>query len=77
MARILAVVDTFDAMTQDRVYRKGLPEEVALNELRIFSGSQFDAHLVKIYLEVRPHWIHKPIIDISQHSTERIFKRAA
>lgn len=41
MARIIAVADTFDAMTTTRPYRKGLPHQVALDELKKFSGTQF------------------------------------
>lgn len=55
-ARILLVVDTFDAMTATRAYRKGLPKEVAYEELRNFAGRQFDPHIVKIFLESHPLW---------------------
>lgn len=51
-ARILAVADTFDAMTSDRPYRKGLPHEYALEELRSNAGSQFDPQVVEAFLEV-------------------------
>jgi putative nucleotidyltransferase with HDIG domain len=49
-ARIILIADTFDAMTSTRVYRKGLPYEVAFNELVEFSGSQFDPGLVKHFI---------------------------
>jgi len=55
-ARVVTISDSFDAMTQSRVYRRGLSREFAFKELRTFSGSQFDAHLVKIFLEAFPHW---------------------
>lgn len=55
-ARIVLIADTFDAMTADRAYRKGLPAEVAFKELRDHAGTQFDPHLVKIYLEAKPKW---------------------
>ena len=42
MARFLAVADTFDAMTSDRPYRKGLPMETALIEIHKSAGTQFD-----------------------------------
>jgi HD-GYP domain-containing protein (c-di-GMP phosphodiesterase class II) len=51
-ARIIAVADTYDAMTSDRPYRNGLPEEVALEELRKFSGHQFDPEVVDAFLKV-------------------------
>jgi len=50
--RLLAVVDTFDAMTSDRPYRKGLPAERALAELREFSGTQFDPDIVELFFKV-------------------------
>ena len=46
-SRIILIADTFDAMTSTRPYRKGLPYEVAFEELREFSGSQFDPNLVE------------------------------
>ena len=39
-ARIIAVVDTYDAMTSDRPYRKALSHEIALAEIRLYSGTQ-------------------------------------
>jgi putative nucleotidyltransferase with HDIG domain len=47
-ARILSVVDAFDAITHDRPYRRGAPVEVALQELRREAGRQFDPRLVEI-----------------------------
>ncbi len=49
--RILCVADTFDAMTSDRPYRKGLPLEVAMGELRVKAGIQFDPKVVSIFCE--------------------------
>ncbi len=51
-ARIVAVVDAFDAMVSDRPYRAGLPVEEALRRLRKDSGSQFDPRIVDLFLEV-------------------------
>jgi putative nucleotidyltransferase with HDIG domain len=45
-ARIFAVVDTYDAMTTDRPYRKALPHEVADEEIVKMRGSQFDPEVV-------------------------------
>ncbi len=50
MARIISVADTFDAMTTDRPYRKGLPKEVALRELKDHAGIQFDANVVDAFI---------------------------
>ena len=42
IARIIAVADTYDAMTSDRAYRRALPHEVAIGEIERCSGTQFD-----------------------------------
>ncbi len=55
-ARIIVIADTFDAMTSNRPYRKALSQEVAFKELKTFSGRQFDAQLVKIFLESYSSW---------------------
>ncbi len=49
--RIILIADTFDAMTSSRTYRKGLPYEVAFEELVQFSGTQFDPNLVKLFIQ--------------------------
>lgn len=57
-ARVIAVVDTYDAMTNKRPYREALPEDKVIKELIDYSGSQFDANLVKVFLEALPYF-HK------------------
>ena len=49
-ARIFAVVDTFDAMTSDRVYRRARPAATAFAELRRFAGTQFDPAVVDSFI---------------------------
>ncbi len=51
-ARILAVADTYDAMTSNRSYRKGLPHEVAVEEIKNCSGSQFDPCIIEVFKEI-------------------------
>jgi putative nucleotidyltransferase with HDIG domain len=50
--RLLAVVDTFDAVMSDRPYRAGASLETAVRELLDNSGTQFDPKLVKTFLAV-------------------------
>ena len=51
-ARILAVSDSFDAMTADRSERAALSTEAAVDELHANAGTQFDAAVVDAFLSV-------------------------
>lgn len=51
-ARMIAVADTFDALTSSRPYRKGCSVEKAMSILRDVAGTQLDADLVRIFAEV-------------------------
>lgn len=51
-SRVLAVVDAYDAMTQDRPYRKMLMKEEALEEIRKNSGTQFDPSIAEIFVKM-------------------------
>ncbi len=51
-ARLLAVADTYDAMTSDRPYRKGLAIEIALGEIGKGAGTQFDPALAAAFVEL-------------------------
>jgi diguanylate cyclase (GGDEF)-like protein len=48
-ARIIAVVDAFDAMTNDRPYREAMPPAAALVEIRRNAGTQFDPAVVEAF----------------------------
>jgi len=50
MGRILCLADCFDAMTTSRTYRKALPLEVAMTEIRRCAGTQFDPALAESFL---------------------------
>lgn len=50
-ARIVAVADTFDAMTSARPYRPGLPLKTTLSELKRCAGNQFDPAVVDAFLQ--------------------------
>lgn len=52
-ARIIAVADSFQAMTSDRSYRRGMPEDLALAEIMRCSGTQFDPEVVAAFLKTR------------------------
>jgi HD-GYP domain-containing protein (c-di-GMP phosphodiesterase class II) len=54
MGRIICLADCFDAMTSNRTYRKALPLEVALAEIRRCSGTQFDPELAETFLKINP-----------------------
>jgi len=51
-AAILTVADTYDAITSDRSYRKGLPHEVAYSEIKKCSGSQFNPKVAEAFLRI-------------------------
>ncbi len=51
-ARIFAVVDAFDAMTNDRPYRRALPLEQALDEIRRAAGTQLDPSVVRAFVSL-------------------------
>jgi putative two-component system response regulator len=51
-ARIFAVADAFDAITSDRVYRKGKPYQAAAQELHDWAGKQFDPKVVEAFHRV-------------------------
>jgi HD-GYP domain-containing protein (c-di-GMP phosphodiesterase class II) len=51
-ARIFAVVDSFDAMTSERPYRRAMPVATALAQLRDVAGSQLDPRMVAEFLEL-------------------------
>jgi GAF domain-containing protein len=52
IARIISVADAYVAMTDERVYRKALSKEDAIEELKRCSGSQFDPQVVEAFLQV-------------------------
>ncbi|MDQ3985532.1 MAG: HD domain-containing protein [Actinomycetota bacterium] len=51
-ARIVAVCDAFDAMTSDRPYREAMPLDLACEELKRNSGTQFDPECVDLLVDV-------------------------
>ena len=51
-ARIMAIVDSYDAMTSTRSYRKALSREEAIRELQVKAGVVWDPELVKIFIRL-------------------------
>lgn len=52
LARIIAVADSFDAMTSSRSYRSAMPIDYAINEMQKCKGTQFDPKIVDAFLEI-------------------------
>ncbi len=53
LARIVAIADTWDAMTGDRVYRKGIPKDQALSVMeKERNTGQWDPHLIDAFVEM-------------------------
>ncbi len=65
--RLLAVSDTFDAMTSSRPYRKQLDPEQAVEEIKRCSGTQFDPKIVGAFLEVWTAGLFDPILTEPSH----------
>ncbi len=61
-ARVIAVADSFDAMTSDRPYRRAIPPATALSILREGRGTQWDPVVVDAFLRVmgRPTTLDRP-----------------
>jgi diguanylate cyclase (GGDEF)-like protein/PAS domain S-box-containing protein len=51
-ARIIAIADTYDAMVSERAYRHAYSKQQAIDEIERCAGTQFDPHLVKLFIEM-------------------------
>jgi HD-GYP domain-containing protein (c-di-GMP phosphodiesterase class II) len=51
-ARILAVADAFDAMTSERAYRERIDPDIAIEELKSLSGTQFDPMVIEAFVVI-------------------------
>lgn len=70
LARIMAVADTYDAMTSDRPYRKGLAHEVAIEEIKKCAGGQFDPELAELFVTCTPDQLERSADEARGWSTE-------
>ncbi|OFZ31179.1 MAG: integral HD domain-containing protein [Bdellovibrionales bacterium RIFCSPHIGHO2_01_FULL_40_29] len=73
ISRIILVVDTYDAMAENRVYRKGLPDDVIYSEIKRCKGTQFDPQIAATFLEAHSQWKQQG----DQETQERIIRRVA
>lgn len=56
-SRIFSVIDTLDAMTSDRPYRKALPFDIVTSEIIKYRCTQFDPAIADLFLSIpRKHW---------------------
>ncbi|MGH2331166.1 HD-GYP domain-containing protein [Thermoanaerobacter mathranii] len=67
-SRIISVADAFDAMTNDRPYRKAMSPAEALEEIKRNSGTQFDPEIVDVFIGL----LGKEVQELTSLSTEKI-----
>lgn len=66
-ARVLAVADTFDAMTSERPYRRALSVAVAVEELNRHAGTQFDPVVVEALMGLDPNSL---VVELGQRKVD-------
>ncbi|SEG52363.1 diguanylate cyclase (GGDEF) domain-containing protein/HDIG domain-containing protein [Bryocella elongata] len=79
-ARVLSVVDCFDALTCDRPYRRGIPLDEAMAIVKARSGTQFDPHIVEVleknYVRLE-QMAHEGSGDLRRLQTDVVVERGA
>lgn len=79
IARIIALVDSYDAMTSNRVYRRRLTDEVVMQELNKGKGTQWDPDLVDIFMQLikegalEKQWMKEDDMAAPIFDSEKIF----
>lgn len=78
LSRVISVIDSYDAMINDRAYRKGLPEKQAREELIRGSGTQFDPDIVAAFLQLleEKDSIREDTADAVEESSAEILEEA-
>ena len=71
-ARIVSVCDAYEAMTADRSYRAAVPHDVACQELRRASGTQFDPAVVEVFMNVIETSGDERELDAAQHAAAHV-----
>ena len=69
IARIIAIADTYDAMTSTRSYRQALSHEVAIAEINRCKGEQFDPHYAEVFVNI------ESIIRKAQEAPEEYYQK--
>ncbi len=59
LSRIVAISDSYDAMTNNRVYRKAMTSQEAVEEIKRNNGTQFDPQIVAIFLSIIDAYVKK------------------
>jgi putative nucleotidyltransferase with HDIG domain len=77
LARVLCVADCFDAMTSNRTYRRALPIEVALMEIRRCAGTQFDPVLAEAFLAIGADRLGDLMRSVGEHDMSLPMLKAA
>ena len=77
ISRVIAVADTFDAMSSPRPYRDALPRSVVVDGLERFSGSQFDPLIAKEFLMILEATAEDLDMTLLADSTEGLVPAAA
>jgi diguanylate cyclase (GGDEF)-like protein/putative nucleotidyltransferase with HDIG domain len=76
-SRIVSIADAYDAMIQDRPYKRSMDHHDALVELRSHAGTQFDPELVEIFMKLyreRPPVANRKLVVVRDAGTTRLVR---
>lgn len=72
LSRVIAIVDSYDAMTNDRLYRKAMPVKNALMELRRGAGTQFDPYITSEFIQMLRQEQNLPELAADREKTDPV-----